>query len=342
MNWPNGYGYRYAVQIDNTKVPNTDRTDFPFLFSGTYAFLAGTGSGGYATSASGYDIIFTSDPAGSVVLDHEIEVYTAATGVVSIWVRIPTVYTAVPTTIYLFVGNSAVTTSQEDIHGVWGTRHKGVWHFPNGASLSGADSSSGGYDFSNGTASAGTGKVDGGVGITAGNSYAATTFPSENLANITFSFWVNGSSLPSYATLATAAWGVYVQAVPQAYVALYASIGGFAEPTSTTQLQTGTWYHIAVTYDGANARTYINGVLENTKATTGTVAVGNNQPAVGGNNFAGVIDEFRILNVALSADELLTGVHNQNSPSTFYAMGSVMTTGRSPSGGAAYSSPMFY
>src|SRR5689334_23170379 len=59
--WNNGYTGRRTVVIDHTKVPNTDQTNFPLLFSGTYTYLATTGNGGGVTNSNGYDIIFTSD-----------------------------------------------------------------------------------------------------------------------------------------------------------------------------------------------------------------------------------------------------------------------------------------
>jgi hypothetical protein len=60
----NGYSYQRAITIDHTKVPNTDQVNFPFLFNTTDPLLATTANGGHVTSPNGYDIIFTSDPAG--------------------------------------------------------------------------------------------------------------------------------------------------------------------------------------------------------------------------------------------------------------------------------------
>ena len=91
------YGFSRSITIDHTKVPNTDQSNFPLLFSGTYAYLATVANGGKVTSASGFDIIFTSDAAGATQLDHEIETYNPVTGAVSFWVRVPTVATATDT-----------------------------------------------------------------------------------------------------------------------------------------------------------------------------------------------------------------------------------------------------
>ena len=69
-------------------------------------------------------------------------------------------------------------------------------------------------------------------------------------------------------------------------------------------LPIGAWTHIATTYDGANQRLYINGVLVATKAQTGTLAVSNGALRIGGNAafagefFDGLIDEVRVYNKA--------------------------------------------
>lgn len=123
-----GYLYQRTVTIDHTKVPNTDQSNFPVLFSGTYSYLATLANGSKVTSTSGYDIIFTSDAAGATTLDHEIETYTATTGAVNFWVRVPTVSHTTEMVIYLCYGKSAISSSQENKTGVWDSNFKGVWH----------------------------------------------------------------------------------------------------------------------------------------------------------------------------------------------------------------------
>jgi hypothetical protein len=78
-----------------------------------------------------------------------------------------------------------------------------------------------------------------------------------------------------------------------------------------TAIPLGAWTHLATTYDGANQRFYVNGVLVATKAQTGNIAAGNQALRIGGNAvsgeyFKGLIDEVRIYNRALSAAEITT------------------------------------
>jgi hypothetical protein len=85
------------------------------------------------------------------------------------------------------------------------------------------------------------------------------------------------------------------------------------EATAAPALPVGVWSHIAVTYDGASIRLYVNGVLRSTAAAAGTIAASTAPLHIGGNNvfttpgtefFAGLIDEVRVYNRALSAGEI--------------------------------------
>ena len=149
LSWPNGYAYRRALTIDHTKVPNTDQLNFPVLIAGTYPYLATTGNGGNVSNANGYDVVFTSDASGNSPLAYERESYSASNGAVDFWVQVPVLSHSSDTVIYMFYGNSSVTTDQSNRTGPWDSNFKAVWHLPNGTSLSGADSTSNGVNGTN-------------------------------------------------------------------------------------------------------------------------------------------------------------------------------------------------
>ncbi|MEV6932012.1 LamG-like jellyroll fold domain-containing protein [Dactylosporangium sp. NPDC051485] len=86
----------------------------------------------------------------------------------------------------------------------------------------------------------------------------------------------------------------------------------------TTANPLNQWTHVALTYDGANLRLYVNGTLVSTKAKTGTLKQTTGPLSIGGNApygeyFTGLIDEARVYNRALSATEVQTIM---NSPLT--------------------------
>jgi len=89
--------------------------------------------------------------------------------------------------------------------------------------------------------------------------------------------------------------------------------------TGTTKLSMSTWTHIAITYDGAMMRLYVNGVQSSTFATTGNITATTDPLRIGGTTalsqyFAGLIDEVRIYSRALSASEIQTDMNTPIAP----------------------------
>ncbi|MGQ9630780.1 MAG: LamG-like jellyroll fold domain-containing protein [bacterium] len=85
----------------------------------------------------------------------------------------------------------------------------------------------------------------------------------------------------------------------------YDSTNALRSMFGTTTLSTGTWYHVAMTYDGTTLRGYINGNLDNSITPPGGTTIGtNNLPlTIGGDSlktyqFNGVIDEVKVTRVA--------------------------------------------
>jgi hypothetical protein len=101
---------------------------------------------------------------------------------------------------------------------------------------------------------------------------------------------------------------------PSGWIRTVGTNGSSQNAGATPALPTSAWSHMATTYDGANLRLYINGVLRSTKAVTGSIITSGNPLKIGGNAiwgeyFAGQIDEVRIYNRTLSATEIQTDMN---------------------------------
>ncbi len=83
----------------------------------------------------------------------------------------------------------------------------------------------------------------------------------------------------------------------------------------TSAVSSGVWSHLAMTYDGAMLRLFVNGVEVASRAQSGPMDTGAGALRIGGNNswtgefFQGQIDEVRIYNRALSQPEIVTDMN---------------------------------
>jgi hypothetical protein len=89
------------------------------------------------------------------------------------------------------------------------------------------------------------------------------------------------------------------------------NIGGEQDVLGASAPPLNTWTHLAVSYDGAALRLYVNGVLAATKPLTGAIAGSTGALRIGGNSvwgeyFSGLIDEVRVYNRALTATQIQT------------------------------------
>jgi hypothetical protein len=79
--------------------------------------------------------------------------------------------------------------------------------------------------------------------------------------------------------------------------------------SGTTATPLNAWTHLAATYDGTTLRIYVNGVQAASKPVSGTIRTSTGVLRIGGNSiwgewFAGLIDEVRVYNTALTAAEI--------------------------------------
>ncbi|HEY4508763.1 MAG TPA: LamG domain-containing protein [Candidatus Paceibacterota bacterium] len=338
------FSYVRAIVVDRTKVPNTNQTNFPVLVSGTYTYLKTTGNGGNVQNASGYDVgFYANSDCVNGKLAWETETYTASTGVVNYWVKIPTLSTSSDTAFYMCYGEPTITTDQSAATSVWDSNYKGVYHIPDGTTLASPslDSTS---NARNGTLTntpvVATGQIDGGVRFNNGvtNQYINTTHSSGLSSNFTLSMWIkpeafSGNPLASevasysnyYASLEI------VNATNKIRVEMYDGTNNpFAD--STTSLSTSVWQYIVMTRNTSDDKIYVyfNGVNEanatDTTTSTPTYSAFNIGKQVNVDRpYSGYLDEVRVSSVARSTDWITTEYNNQSSPSTFYTIGSQTT-----------------
>lgn len=341
------------VAVNHAKVGGSTHTDFPMLFAGTYPFLATIANGGQVTSASGHDIIFTSDAAGQNKLSHEVESYTAATGAVIMWVRLPTLSNVADTVIYLWYGNPAVTTSQQDASGTW-VSYPGVYHLKDGTTLSLADIGSNAQTLDNiGGATAAAGQVDGAMAVV-GNA-ATSTYQYAYLSNASYLDFTTGSFSvevwAKYASQTSAAnnypgiisksqndagkgWGLYVDPVNNfPYVYVVDGSAHTAQIYDSAARNDSTWRRFAFVVDRGlqQLRYYVNGVQVGSSlditavgslTSTRFFALGVRGSTAGYvSPFTGSIDEARVSSAVRSADWFLAAYNSESDAANFYAVG---------------------
>jgi hypothetical protein len=352
-----GYMYRRAITIDHNQVQGA-LTNFPVLISGTYSYLAYLSNGGKVQNPSGFDIVFTSDATGTVMLDHEIDNYDPSTGKAAFWVRMPQLAsTGTDPVIYLWYGNSGISISQENRAGVWGN-YLSVYHLndPSGT-VPAMDSAGSGYDLQ----VAGT-PAPNGFGPTLGEVGGGWNFDG-NASN--YLYHENVSRYPSGTSpLTVQAWVKIPQPNPKGTTAV--SYGANSYPGSRVALDwdgnnatmefecfgvvgaspysfTPGWHQLVGTYAGGavtlnTAQVYVDGQPVASVATSSNWCSGypppyTNVPSITTTELkigglptviccetTEAVDEVRISAGIRSAGWIATEYANQSSPITFYTI----------------------
>ncbi|MGE5831463.1 MAG: DUF2341 domain-containing protein, partial [Methanomicrobiales archaeon] len=349
VSWFNcSWAYRKNITIDHTKVQGA-HTDFPVLIS----LDAGSSGLNGKAQASGNDILFTLDN-GLTKIPHEIERYSAGTLVA--WVRVPSVNSTVNTTIMMYYGNPGATNQQNPTT-VWTNGYKGVWHLNN----SFADSTTSHYDGTNYGTTDIAGQIGYGRAFDGGTQYITTPSTDLKTAtDFTISTWFKSSNTAFahhliWEGLSSAnGWGEswYEQE-------MHISLGEFVNPNQVsnkisffygdndigrdtgdiginqTFSDTSGWHLVEAVVTGAGgsspgATLYLDGSPigsdTGTQARTGRASWDTSlqfgKPGASTRYFQGNLDEVHIATTARSSNWIATEYANQNSPSSFYFVGS--------------------
>jgi hypothetical protein len=334
--------YKVSITIDHTKVGASDSTNFPMLISGTYAGgggpdLRSVSNGGNVQSASGYDIYFYSDATLTTRLCAERVAWNAATGQIEAWVKVPTVSHTADSVIYAAYGDAGVAADPNS-DATFGSAKvcssfNAVYHFGDGTTLSLADSTANARTGTNHSATAGAGKVGGGAAlVSASSEYIQAAASSLFNSAKKVSGWVKstGSNMEiAFVNDGTGGNnGFEMEINPAGKLVANAFIGGnWRTITSTATVNDGAWHHVAVTVSGATLAIYVDGAATTSTYTGSLTMVASPTLLMGKHPSAnlylnGSLDEIQVDSVARSADWITAEYNNQNSPSTFYTMGS--------------------
>ncbi len=158
---------------------------------------------------------------------------------------------------------------------------------------------------------------------------ASVSIPDSSLLDLTTGMtiegWVNPAASGGFRTMMVKerpgdlVYGLYSSSDtnrPQSQV----TVGGTARLlNATATIPSGSWTHLAATYDGTTQRLYVNGTQVSTLAISGTILTSNSPLKIGGNSiwgewFAGLIDEVRVYNRALTATEIQADMNAPVSP----------------------------
>ncbi len=338
---------RTPITIDHTKVSGSGTlANFPMLFSVTGTEFKTLANGGYVTSATGADIFFTSND-GVTKLNHELETYTATAGTVIAWVQIPLLKTSTDTVIYVYYGNAS-SVSQQASTAVWDSNYVGVYHLPDGTTLSATDSTAFANNGTSTNASALNGKIGGAA------KFSGTTTSYISMANssslsitsaVTLSGWLylNASTFANYTGLIRK--GSTSNYYPNNYMVqgiagtrllqlVYAhSANNNDWINSSGSVAASGWTYVSAVIDTANnfRGIYLNGVLDTSSSVSAEAMTTSTDPVwLGKRHDAGLngyLDEVRISKSARSADWIKTAYNNE-STSTFFSLGTASSNVR--------------
>ncbi len=328
-----GQPYYSQVSIKASQITGT-LTDYPMLVYQTDARFKTIANSGHVANPNGYDIRPYSDTGLTSALTYQLKRYNATTGEVEMRIKISSFSTS--SVIYLAYGDSSITTDGSSTS-TWDSNYLAEYALPDGTTLSVTS----GTGSNNGTANnctAASGQIDGCVSWAGANNQNIGCGNGMNPTAMTISAWVKGTSFLTYATVAGrvvsgSQFVLYVKSTGK--LACYASATGSVsyDGTGSHTLSTGTWYHLAMTYDSsAGLVGYVNGASDGTGAANGnlstTTAVFNiaKDEVTTSRYWQGSIDEVEVSNVARSAAWIAVG-YNEGFPATFETLGAEVGTG---------------
>jgi RHS repeat-associated protein len=332
---------RMPITINHAKVSGSSNLiNFSILFSATSTEFKSATNSGYVALYNGADIFFTASD-GMTKLNHELESYTATSGSIVAWVQVPVISTATDTVLYMYYGNAS-SVSQQAKAATWDSNYVGVYHLPNGSTLTANDSTVNANNGVVSSVSATSGQFYGAAGFSGSTSSYVTVADNASLEitkAVTLSGWLylNGTSFSGNPGLIRK--GSTSAASPNNYMLQGVSGGRLVSLThahasnsndsisSSGSVASNSWTYLSAVIDTQNnfRGIYLNGVLDTSSSVSAEAMSTSTDPVwLGKRQDAGLngrLDEVRISNTARSADWIKTEYTNETT-STFFTLGS--------------------
>jgi hypothetical protein len=116
--YSNGYSFRRRIIIPSEAHGlASDVVNFVLRIDETWDDLRHVDSSGKVTALDGDDIRF--EAVGGAKLDHELEAYDPVAGRVAAWVRLPLITGGTDYELFIYYGNAAVVTPEQNVAGTW-------------------------------------------------------------------------------------------------------------------------------------------------------------------------------------------------------------------------------
>jgi hypothetical protein len=208
----------------------------------------------------------------------------------------------------------------------------GWWRLDEGSGTTAFDSSSNGNDasFEGSPAWVEDGKFGKALKFDGSSDYLAAPDSESldiNADQLSIAAWINGEDWPAANHIVrkiadTGTGSIYMIRVQPDTMRVYLNTSaGETIVQGTTVLNTNEWYHVALIYDGAEARIYVNGQLDVSMNVSGELTQSNNELRIGRGEpagyFVGMIDDVRLYNHALTESELLSAMEGSGAEYPF-------------------------
>lgn len=266
------------------------------------------------------DLILSSDTAGTLLYNWGWDFYDPVNGIATIWLLMPSHSSSSSTTIYISIGNAAVTTYQGGTQGSeFDTNTKAVYHFANGTTLSAKDSGSGSLDGVVNSATAHAGQIDGGMATSGSQDVSVANTAALNVqtgTDFTIQTWFYMVTNPgTTAIFDKGALGRDYSIFCISATSIYVEIGGAGGSMATSGFTTGAWHHLVLTRNATVGKIYLDGADTGNAFANGVGNAGSNisigRGVSGGSDFNGYHDEFKICNTGRTANWIATEYANQ-------------------------------